>query len=333
MQVLSVNSGLNQIKETKKQNSVTSQQTKNPVFKNLIKAVMVERSLKKKYGIESNFGTSGFVAECVETTTKLFDDLFGRRSLPDEAKFLSFRKFFNEDDSVLGMHYSGYGSENGVFFNSDVKCFKTHNKLKFNEITEKILWWHPTGHYLQTFVHEYAHSAHFKHLYEKGNEYIMNDLRNTRIPTAVGRFITKFKLGRYSATNMNEFMAERITKDVCKNLGSSDIYTGSKKDLDYESIFSRKWSYRYSTPQSYLDYFTQQVWNGEKEKANDVAEEMGIYLKKIESKEVSPVLEAVREKVPKPSLWSKLADSLAEINANITKNLDKRNNLILRKGY
>ena len=312
-----------------------TQKPKNQIFKGLIGAWQIERALKKKYNIECNFGFNEFVAECIKTTTTLFDDLFGRSSLPKTAEFKSFRKAFKEDDSTLGMHIHYLGGINGVYFNSDSNCFKTKNKLKFNEMTNKLLWWHPTGNYLQTFVHEYAHSAHYKHLCSRGNEYIMYELQDTRIPTVIGRLITKFKLGRYSATNMNEFMAERITKDVCKNLSGSDKFLGHKRDLDYENIFSNKWSYRYTSPQSYLDYFTQQVWNGDTEKAEEVAADIEHYLKRIEAARVHPVLETVTEKagVEKESWLSKIAKKLYETNLSYTKELDKKNELRLRRDY
>ena len=279
------------------------------------------------------FGFNSFVADCVNTTTELFHDLFGQNSLPKIVEYKSFKDDMFDSDSVLGMHQRFCGGDNGVFFNSDKKCFKTKNKLKFNSLSEKLVWWAPTGNYLQTFVHEFAHSAHFKHLRSRGNEDVLDELRETRIPTALGRFITKCSLGRYSATNMNEFMAERITKDICKNLDSNDKYEGYRSDLDYEKIFSNKWSYRYTTPQSYLDYYTQQVWNGDIDKANEIVDDMEHYLKKIETVEVHPLLSAVKVPAQKESVLSKLFNKMVEFNKALTNNLDKSNELHLRRQY
>ena len=314
-----------------KNNNVARYNTTNRIsFKNLIKAIQIERNLKKNYNMDCNFRSSGFVAECTMQVVKLFNELFGRSSLPDSAEFLAFSKKFGEDDNTLGMHVANFDKTNAVFFNSDCKCFKTKNKLKFGEMSQKLIWWHPTGHYLQTFVHEFAHSAHYKNLCENSCPDVMSLLRTTRIPTAVGRLITKFKLGRYSATNMNEFMAERITKDLCKNLNSQDMYVGNKKNIDYAKIFSNKWQYRYSSPQSYLDYYTQQVWNGDIEEAKNIAGEIEIYLKEIEAKEVLPVVQTVKEKVPKKSFWALLADGLYNLNKSFTNNLDARNRLHMK---
>lgn len=304
-------------------------------FKNRFKALYLEHSIKKQYGIQCDFKNNGFVGECVQKTAALFNDLFGKESLPKEAVFTSFKKMFHEDEATIGMHtYANcYYPDDEVYFNSDNSCFKTKNKLKFNEMTDKIVWWHPTGHYLQTFVHEFSHSAHFHHLYDRNNSSVMSELNTTRIPTALGRFITKFKLGRYSAKNMNEFMAERITKDICKHLNKNDAYTGTYADIDYEHIFEKRWDYRYSCPQSYLDYYTQQVWNGDKEEANEALEDMGRYLKKIEAEEALPVLQEVEQEAPKESVFGFLVKGVLDFNKKLTGVLNERNDLDLHKGY
>lgn len=303
-------------------------------FKNRIKAFYLERSVNKQYGMLCDFKNSGFVGECVQRTAALFENLFGRDSLPQEAMFTSFMKMFNQGKATIGMHCGsihGLDSD-GVYFNSDNSCFDTKNKLKFNEMTEKIVWWHPTGHYLQTFVHEFGHSAHFHHLCNRSNLDVMNELRNTKIPTILGRFIAKCKLGRYSATNMNEFMAERITKDICKNLNKNDNFTGKRTDLDYTHIFENKWNYRYSCPQAYLDYYTQQVWNGDKEEASEILEDMGRYLKKIEAEEALPLIKKFEQELPKESLLGIFAKRLLDLNKKITYKLNQCNDLDLHNG-
>ena len=61
----------------------------------------------------------------------------------------------------------------------------------------------------------------------------------------------------------------------------------------YSDIFSRKWDYRYSSPQSYIDYFTQQVWNGDIEGAKRVGQQAEEYLKSIEAAKTSPVVDKI----------------------------------------
>lgn len=300
----------------------------NLSFKNLIKAMHYERKMSKELGVKSSFGVNSFVAESVWKTAKIFEQLFGQKSLPNSVDFTSFLKKFSYGKSTLGLHinHSIY-PEDEVYFNSDCKHFKNKNRLKFNELTEKMLWWQPTGHYLQAFVHEFAHSAHFKHLCSGNNGSVMSKLNDTIIPTVWGRFIAKFNLGRYSATNMNEFMAERITKDICKNLNNECKYIGYRSDVDYENIFQKRWKYRYTSPQSYLDYYTQQVWNGDIDGADKVTNDMIEYLKKIETPlEVHPTVEAIAEKT-KESFLEKLARGLKILNKSFTFELDRRNDL------
>ena len=198
-------------------------------------------------------------------------------------------------------------------------------------MAQKIAWFHPTGHYLQTFVHEFGHSAHFKNLYSRGNAYSMVELRNAQIPTSFGRFLAKFNLGRYSATNMNEFMAERITKDVCKNLDRNDGFVGNVRDLDYSDIFSRKWSYRYSSPQAYLDYYTQQVWNGDVTEAKNALNQMERYLKEIELAERPVITTVYAEPKDERCLVEKVFDLFSGGRKDeVTKFLDRRNRIHMK---
>lgn len=130
-----------------------------------------------------------------------------------------------------------------------------------------------------------GHAAHFEHLKENSLGFMISRLNEAKIPNAIGRLITKYKLGKYAATNMNEFMAERITKDIVKSLDSNDIYTGSVSDVQYSDIFSRKWNCRYICPQAYIDYFTQQVWMSDINGAERVAKQIEEYLAEIEKAE------------------------------------------------
>ncbi len=176
-----------------------------------------------------------------------------------------------------------------------------------------------------TFVHEFAHSAH-KNNIEKQGRYapaVMNSMRKMQVPTSVGKLITKFKLGNYALDQkggMNEFMAERATQDICNKLtDSSWVYYGDKKDVKYDDIFSRKWNCRYSTPQAYLDYYTQQVWNGELQAAEDAAGEIEIYLDEIERERYTSTHK-------QNSFWG-IIDEVAGSLTGQSKWLDKKNKL------
>ena len=51
----------------------------------------------------------------------------------------------------------------------------------------------------------------------------MDDLRQIKIPNFFLRFLTKFNLGIYAATNMNEFMAERIMEQNLRTIRGQEF--------------------------------------------------------------------------------------------------------------
>ena len=113
-----------------------------------------------------------------------------------------------------------------------------------------------------------GHCAHYKHLCDSAPDRYTADecwdaLYNTKVPTFIGRMITKFSIGEYANTDMLEHLANRVAKDVCSNYDSkNEFFEGDREDLDYSDIFDRKWGeLSVLHPQSYIDYYTQQVWN------------------------------------------------------------------------
>ena len=221
-------------------------------------AYLVERRLSDK-GITSEFKNNSFIAESVEKIVNVFENVFGRNSLPNKVVFAPI-------ETELYGYYAPAIEKIG--FNSRYSCFKNFKNLKHDAESGWNLFGHneySTTHPANTFVHEFAHCAH-KHyldsLYDNSSSRLL-ELNKMKIPNVIGRFIAKCKLGNYAVDGgMEEFMAERLTKDLCEKLtDKSFIFIGNKEDYDYSNIFSRKWNCRYSTPQAYLDYYTQQVWN------------------------------------------------------------------------
>ncbi len=215
----------------------------------------IEQLLARK-GITCDFAGNSFVAECVNRTVNLFENLFGKSSLPSEV---NYRYIGSPDVEGIAQYWATY---NRVDINSADSCFNNKSSLQNAMIKHKRVIgmpaWLSTSHYLHPIVHEFGHGAHFNNIESRGNDYTWSWMTD-KIPNAVGKLITKFKLSSYANYNLKEFMAERISKDVCKNLNYNDCYIGDKKDIDYSNIFSRKWNCRYSTPQAYLDYYTQQI--------------------------------------------------------------------------
>ena len=94
-------------------------------------------------------------------------------------------------------------------------------------------------------------------------------------------------------------------------------------------IFSRKWNYRYSKPQSYIDYFTQQVWNGNIEEAKKAGDDAEAYLRSIEgAQSVAPSVAKINNFIEE-TIGIDLRFS--SFNAKITDMLDKLNKLVIKK--
>ena len=322
-----------------KQNQ-NSHKTGSIVFKthNLQKTRMIERSLAQK-GIKAKLRDNDFVAECVEKTTDVFKGLFGKSALPEKVRY----KPFQMGDRVYGF-YNYLRDEVGINSDYDDGCFYNANKLKdemhqYRKIIlpEQFSSLHP-GH---VFVHEFAHSAHWHHLKDRNGSYsaerVWDGLKGVTVPTAIGRLITRFKLSNYAVNkdSMCEFMAERMSKDICGGLTDNMWVPYKDIDVGYGNIFGRKWDYRYSTPQSYIDYFTQQVWNGDIEEAEKAGEDAAAYLAELDAVRVAPKVQAVANSIAAaaPGLLNSIGEAagefLSSVGEGLTNVLDRRNKIKL----
>lgn len=308
-------------------------------------AKRIEDELARK-GFSCDFRGNDFVAECYKKTAAVFQKLFGSTKMPSKFTFKSL------GDGVFGAYNC---VENEVSMNKDFSygCFYDMDKLKAKakSLHGTILpGWNSSGHPGHVFMHEFGHAAHWHNLVERNGadnaKKVWTGLVGTTVPTGIGKLISKFKLSKYAveSDDMCEFMAERIAKDVCESLTDNSWETYKSVDVNYSNIFSRKWDYRYSSPQSYVDYFTQQVWNGDIEgakRAGQLAEE---YLKEIESVKVAPVVQKVATKIDytpkgttqktKPLIYkmgSFLSKKIVQLNKTITENLDEKNKLDVHK--
>lgn len=257
------------------------------------KARKIQAELSKQ-GITSNFEKNGYLAGCVKRVSDIYKELFGEWSLPKNIDFYVFTNL-----SELGASAYFRSSEDKIAFNRSELQYS--NRL-FQSIKSRSAWrprfnTSASLHRAQVYVHEFAHCAHFHNIKRKHNhDYaieMMNVLRNKKLHEPVGILITKFQLGRYSLTNMNEFMAERITQDICDCLQGSDWqFKNGKPDTGYSNIFSRKWHNKFEDPQAYLDYYTEQVWDGDMKNADEAAEKIRKFLELLE--EGVPVAQAIR---------------------------------------
>ena len=309
-------------------------------------AKKIEKELAQK-GFMCDVKGNDFVGECYKKTVAVFNKLFGKPYMP---KKLAYEELY---EGAYGV-YDCIANEVSINKYYNYGCFENMDKLKAKarEMHGFILpGWNSSKHPGHVFMHEFAHAAHWHHLrFRNGQENAMKvwqGLVGTTVPTGIGRLIAKFKLSEYAveANDMCEFMAERIAKDVCRGL-NEDAWTQEKPiDVKYDNIFSRKWDYRYSSPQAYIDYFTQQVWNGDIDGANRTGRMAEEYLKEIESAErVAPTVTKIAnvlDHIPKgetkesrPLIYkigSFISKQAVNANKKLTQFLDERNKLRVHK--
>lgn len=236
----------------------------------LRKASDVEKLLNKM-GIKSSFKGSSLVADCSYKMVKVFERYFGKKLLPREINFLSFKKDapYKKTDCTLGW-FKPYSHK--VEFNKDQDCYESKAKLKTSTIADRIMFYDSTPSYLSTFAHEMGHCAHYQRILDTSRTYSFaskcwNALYNKTVPKGIGNIMTIFKLGYYATGKdgggLCEHMANRIARDVCNNYDSDyELYEGDENDLKYADIFDRKWGKLDPLhPQSYLDFYDQQIWN------------------------------------------------------------------------
>ncbi len=296
------------------------------------KTKQITHELKMRYGMNCDFAGNPFLAECVQKISNVFDNLFGRSSLP---RSVTCEPLFY---GILGTFYH---QNKSISFNSNSSCFDNMEKLKEESesayhflLPNEFSSLHPAC----TFVHEFSHSAHYDNLAKHWGDAcsIMEELRHTQVPTVIGRLITRFKLGNYALDQdggMNEFMAERMTQDICKGLTyNSWLYVNNRDNVKYSDIFERKWDCRYSSPQSYLDYYTQQVWNGDIREAENAAGKIERYLAELDAERVpkavsTPVSQIHAAGIP---ILDKIANGVSSFFENLTEKLDNRNRLTMK---
>lgn len=227
--------------------------------------------LLSEMGIKSSFKGSALVADCSYKMVKVFERYFGKKSLPREINFLSFKEDdpSEETDSTFGWFKP---LSHAVEFNKDNDDFASKAKLKTSSLINRVLFYQSTSSYLLPFAHEMGHCAHHQRILDTSRTYSFADkcwetLSNKTVPKGIGKIMTIFKLGYYATGKdgggLNEHMANRIARDVCNNYDSDyELYEGDEDDLKYADIFDRKWGKLDPLhPQSYLDFYDQQIWN------------------------------------------------------------------------
>ncbi|MCQ2738767.1 MAG: hypothetical protein MJ237_00910 [bacterium] len=301
------------------------------------KAMEIAKRLKTKYNITCDFGTNGYVAENVEKMANVFYKLFGEKALPASIKYVYFKdELYDEPESFL----AGFAS-----LNNTIEINKYYEKTFYkNTFFYKAACWlnrdfkiflpdfHSSRHPAQTYAHEFAHCVHYNNCVENLGEdnasEIFSKLQYQSIPKRKKRMIARH-ISKYANENAIELLVERIAQDICKNLKGKNWEISDKIDVGYSDIFSRKWKYRYTSPQSYIDYLTQQIWNGYTttiQKGNNITETI---LSRIPSEEVNPKISKFRDNTLNTP-FEKLGQFLFNINKKHTNKRDCKNDIYVK---
>ena len=272
------------------QNLNLNQKRKNPKFngrtsyESLVRQEQISRELGKYNVFISNDWRylNEFLMESVLKVVKVFNYLFGGRYLPSR---LAYTK------DMDNCAYACYDpTDDAVTFNANKSCFLDIGRLK-SEVSKKLYTFGPshfsTKHPAHILVHEFSHAAHYKNLesiYDSKNEALQYwaDTRETSVPSPFGKLISKYKISNYAvqSNDMAEFLAERMTKDICGAMSKDSWKLKSKPDVEYSTIFDRKWKQHNACPQAYIDYFSQLVWKGRVAGAEELSDQVELFLRK-----------------------------------------------------
>lgn len=277
-----------------------------------------------------------FVSSCILRSVEIMESLFGRGCLPKKITLAPL------DDGVLGQYRS---TDREVIYNSNETCFRSMQNLT-SQALSNINFILPalrgngasTIHPAYIFFHELAHSAHWEHLVSRNGEEkaetVWCGLANSPIPNLLGRYVARMGKGSYAvdSKDMCEFVAETISQDICEAmpLASSVSFKDTdvnkwnikdKVDVDYDTIFDRRHNYRYSSPQSYFDYFMQQTWRGDIDSINDTLSDIEGYLAGTDSSQVPDIVTDLNGMLRKGS--ENVSDVIISAGNSITSKIDE----------
>ncbi len=216
----------------------------------------IAERLKSSYGLNAKFRGNNTVAWCVEQVVEIMD----------KAGFKLPRNFNFEPISpdTLGT-YNSYSDT--VTINSLIPEFS--NLEQQNLLEERQKEFHPkTRHFLQTYLHEFSHAAHFRNLQNKLGSSKAYELfsgtlnkyspRNILVGpmNAIIKDITKGSAseiinkvfppdnGVYAQTNLKEYFAEKNSKMLAQQLGDNYIVSNINPEMkDSYKIHPKDWQF------------------------------------------------------------------------------------------
>lgn len=255
----------------------------------------IEAELADK-GISADFGGVPTVAMCCKKVVEIMEH-YGFE-LPSKFSFEPLKH------RTLGT-YSSY--QDKVCINSNMKEFQ--DVVKQNRLEERQGSYHPiTGHFLQTYLHEFSHAAHFHNLcnklgYNRANNvfwgylsehspsdvvvgplnaFVKSFFKNNFMRNMVNKVIPPTN-GLYAKTDLSEYMAEKNARWIAKDLGDN-LTLGYNSNLPLcespdwnlaEELLNNPtsildFSYCKDTIKQTLEFFDRDIWNGEVDKLESI---------------------------------------------------------------
>ena len=230
------------------------------------------QNLLLKKGIKSEFSNREYVANCFYNVINTYEKLFGNSYLPREVSFTPqikniYAKYNHDKDTIACDNKS---SPSSSWISKLSHSINGTSKTQQSNINSD----KPLVHPAYIYAYEFSRAALLKNLdkrlgHKKAQAY-WSELNNMKLPQPL------VNIAAYSSNtnNLASFIIERITQDVCRNIspkGNWDIV--GHPDVRYEDIFKRRWNSKKSSPQSYIDYYTEMVWNGGIKQAERVTQE------------------------------------------------------------
>ena len=220
--------------------------------------VDIANNLRKHYGIDANFAGNNTVAWCVNEVVKIMQ----------KAGFKLPSRFSFEDCGNIKVLGAFSPDLDTVYINSEHIAFTDLEKQ--NKLEEAQGSFHPnTKHFLNTYLHEFSHAAHFKNLCDKngipeGYNIMQNFLRNhtaniiirePMIATLKGAFpflnllgiidkVIPPANGEYAAENLNEYFAEKNARKLALQLGDNYIPSNVQANLANKSAHPKGWNFK-----------------------------------------------------------------------------------------
>lgn len=221
-----------------------------------------------KQGVITDFKDNKIVAWCCLKALEINKTL--KLNFPNMVKVEDFSKLDANEEAVglcnvvpteLYLDEDIIVKENSVFFNQNYDWESLDEKADDAFQAGQ----HSTDFFLETFLHEFAHAAHFKNLLLKmdGVQYVKNIVKSLR-PENIQRLEQKFfgenNVCDYALVSPLEFVACDLAKRTIENL--------DKNSLDVKTSFISKSPYS-KTP--FLNFFVKKdevfkqaknFWNG-----------------------------------------------------------------------